>query len=69
MNKTEFVDYIYSSNAEGSNKAASYVKALDWLSAMLAEKPFSFSDCVDIWNVNSADRIQELYEFARGGNQ
>jgi len=61
--KKAYTDFIYSTNYEGSNKASSYVKALDWLSEILEAKPLSFGDCKNIWTVNSIDRLQELYLF------
>tara|TARA_B100001971_G_C18263100_1_gene588995 strand:- start:3714 stop:4463 length:750 start_codon:yes stop_codon:yes gene_type:complete len=30
---------------------------------MLQREAYSFSDCVDIWNVKSVERLQALYEF------
>jgi len=63
MNKPAYSKYLYLTNQEGSNKAASYIKAIDWLCEMLEVEPYSFSDCVNLWVVNSADRINELYEF------
>lgn len=61
--KEAYTDYIYSTNSEGSNKAASYIKALDWLSKILEAKPLSFGDCKNIWSVNSIERLHELYLF------
>jgi putative restriction endonuclease len=37
-------------------------KALDLLARMLGAVPKRFGDCVDIWNVRSVSRLQELYE-------
>lgn len=61
--KEAYTDYIHSTNAEGSNKASSYVKALDWLSKILEAKPLGFEDCKNIWAVNSVERLHELYLF------
>jgi len=63
MNKNNYSNCVQSTNQDGSNKAASYIKAIDWLCEMLEVEPYSFSDCKNIWIVNSADRIHELYEF------
>lgn len=63
MNKEFYSKHIQSTTQAGSNKAASYVRALDLLCMMLKVEPFSFQDCIDIWSVNSVARIQELYEF------
>lgn len=59
--KEAFSYFIYSTNVVGSNKAASYILALDWLSKMLEMEPLGFDDCVNIWEVDSVDRLQELY--------
>lgn len=61
--KEEYIQYIYSTNVVGSNKAPSYVLALDWLSKMLQVEPYHFSDCINIWGVGSVERLQELYLF------
>lgn len=61
--KKAYTEFIYSTNFEGSNKAASYVKALEWLNKMLEAKPLSFGDCKNIWSVNSVERLHDLYLF------
>ena len=61
-NKDGFVNYIYSSNKDGSHKADSYIKALEILSELLAHEPEGFSDCKNIWDVSSIQRIKALYE-------
>lgn len=61
--KDAFTKFIHATNVKGSNKAASYVLALDWLSKMLDVKPFDFSDCKNIWAVESVERLRELYLF------
>ena len=63
MNKDTYSKYVQSTNQVGSNKAASYVKAIEWLCNMLEVEPFTFHDCKNIWFVESAERIHELYEF------
>lgn len=59
--KEAFTQFIYSTNAVGSNKAASYILALEWLSKMLEIESLGFDDCKNIWEVDSVDRLQELY--------
>lgn len=63
MNKNNYSKYVQATNQDGSNKASSYIKAIDWLCKMLEVEPYSFVDCTNVWNVNSADRIHELYDF------
>lgn len=64
--KQDFIKFIYETNVDGSNKAPSYVQALDWLNKMIEVEPFSFKDCKNIWQVNSVDRLHELYLFVLG---
>ncbi|HFB64874.1 MAG TPA: HNH endonuclease [Aeromonadales bacterium] len=61
--KKDFTQYIHATNSTGSNKASSYILALDWLCKMLQLKPFNFDDCQNIWMVTSFDRLHELYLF------
>jgi hypothetical protein len=65
MNKHAFEDFIHAGNVEGSGKAASYVRALDLLAKMLRAHSFGFSDCLEIWEVDSPVRLQELYHLVR----
>lgn len=61
--KQAFIQFIYETNVEGSNKAPSYVQALNWLNKMLEDESFGFNDCKNIWALNSVDRLHELYLF------
>jgi hypothetical protein len=63
--KTRFKDYLMAANKEGSNKAKSYVRALDLLSEILAVEPISYDDCKNIWSVDSLSRLSSLYEEAK----
>lgn len=63
MHKDTYTKYIQVTNQVGSKKAASYIRAMDLLSSMLKVEPFSYQNCINIWSVNSAERIHELYEF------
>jgi putative restriction endonuclease len=63
MFKEAFSKHIHAANVDGSKKAASYIRALDLLIEMLKAEPFGFSDCENIWKVNSVERLQELYIF------
>lgn len=58
--KSAFEKYLYQVNKEGSGKAASYLRALELLEAMLRAVPLGFSDCRDIWSVYSVERLIEL---------
>lgn len=61
--KETFKTHLYETNQSGSGKANSYLRALDLLSEMLKEEPFSFSDCIDIWSVDSPERLLSLRDF------
>ena len=63
MLKDTYKKYIQSTNQVGSNKAASYVRAIDLLGEMLQVEPYSFHDCINIWAVESPKRIHDMYEF------
>ncbi|WP_188151894.1 hypothetical protein [Teredinibacter waterburyi] len=45
MHKSSFSNYIFTTNKDGSGKAASYIKALDWLVEMIKCVDNGFSDC------------------------
>jgi putative restriction endonuclease len=45
----------------GSNKATSYVRALDVLNELLMVEPLGFDDCQNIWDVQSIERLYQLY--------
>jgi putative restriction endonuclease len=47
---------------EGSNKASSYIRALDLLGPIFAKRR-DHLDCADIFSVKSPERIGELYEW------
>lgn len=61
--KSAFEDYLYEENREGSGKASSYLKALHWLQHMLQAQPYSFIDCIDLWALDSVERLSELRTF------
>jgi len=63
MYKSDFARYLNETNATGSGKAASYVRALDLISEMLRVKSYEFADCIEIWQIGSVDRVHELQDF------
>lgn len=60
--KSAFETYLYQENKEGSGKASSYLKGLEWLEAMLRIEPFGFEDALDLWSITSVERLIELRE-------
>lgn len=65
MIQNTFKRHLLENNAEGSGKAASYLRALDLLQVMLEKEDFGFGDCREIWSVTSPTRLCELYEFVK----
>ena len=63
MIKNTFTDYIKATNITGSQKANSYIKALDILGLLIKHEPHGFNDCKDIWKVESVERLYQLYVF------
>jgi putative restriction endonuclease len=60
--KDEYAQYIRERNIEGSNKASSYIRALDLLDEILRRSPLF--DCPAFWTIDSVTTIDRLYEFA-----
>jgi putative restriction endonuclease len=63
MVKSAFSAYLKATNITGSQKATSYIRALDILDLLIAQKPFAFDDCKNIWQVESIERLHQLYLF------
>ena len=57
-------ELLIANNKDQSGKATSYIRALDLLCSMLEKHPLGFADCAKIWDVDSATRINELYQIA-----
>jgi len=53
---------ITDKNLEGSNKASSYIRALELLSEILKRRPLFGQR--DFWSIESVDVIGQLYEYA-----
>ncbi|MES2982895.1 MAG: HNH endonuclease [Verrucomicrobiota bacterium] len=64
--RSAFSDHLHYGNKDGSGKASSYIRAIDLLSNMLELEPFDFSDCINIWQVNSSARLTQLRDFVLG---
>lgn len=61
--KAAYSEYVKAKNADGSNKASSYIRALDLLGPILADRSTKFSTCSDVWLVQSVDQIDALYRY------
>ena len=57
-----YVRYMREAGAEGSNKASSYIRALELLGPILA-KTRTHRDYADVFAVESPERIGKLYEL------
>ena len=55
-----FEGYLYENNTDGSGKASSYLKSIEWLHAMLDIESYGFSDCKDVWSINDVSRLSAL---------
>lgn len=62
-NRDGYIEYVNKSNKEGSQKANSYIRALDILCKLLKYDSKGFNDCVHVWSVESIDRVKKLKEF------
>ena len=60
--KRQYLEYIYSNNRAGSNKASSYVKALEYLEHILNGVKF-FGKYKNIYNITDVNEIIKLYNF------
>jgi putative restriction endonuclease len=60
--KRDFVEYIYSNNLPGSNKASSYLKALEYLEHVL-NGVRHFEKFRNIFRIDSVPEIIKLYHF------
>lgn len=58
-----YIAYIRAENSEGSNRASSYIRAIDLLDSILERKaPVEFR-LGSIWKNSEAQQIQRLYEY------
>ena len=60
--KAQYSNHIKEQNVEGSNKATSYIRALDLLQKILKKHPLF--GLRDFWSINSIEAIGQLYEYA-----
>ncbi len=61
--KTAYSEYIKAENADGSNKASSYIRALDLLGPILASRQTRFTGYPNLWSIQSIDQIDALYRY------
>jgi hypothetical protein len=63
--KSQYSKFLEATNKQGSNKAKSYLRALDLLSEILKSEPLRFKDCINIWEVDSLNSLTDLYQEAK----
>ncbi len=57
-----YVRFVFADNVSGSNKAGSYVKALDYLCQMMESSALFGSS--HFWSIESSEKVQQLYDYA-----
>jgi len=60
--KSLYKQHIHEGNIEGSNKASSYLRALDLLDEIV--KQVHLFDLPDFWSIESIDDVEKLYQHA-----
>lgn len=60
--REQYSSYVKEQNIEGSNKASSYIRALDLLDGIMSKG--TLFNLPDFWSVNSVDQIERLYRYA-----
>lgn len=58
-----YVADIRKRNVPGSNRADSYIRALEYLGPVLADNSDKFAHCVNIFAINNIALIRELYDY------
>jgi len=54
---------VWRRNSEGSNRADSYLRALEYLGPILARRSKAFAQCPDLFSISDSRIIRELYEY------
>ena len=62
--RSQYEAYIYALNAPGSNKAPSYLRALDLLALILQRPNPTYPAGTDFWRLRAPAEIAALYELA-----
>ncbi len=60
--REQYARYVNEQNVEGSNKASSYIRALDLLDGIVSR--IHLFDLPDFWSVKTVDEIEKLYQHA-----
>lgn len=61
--RTLYTQHILATNTPGSNKASSYISALNYLGPILSKYSRQFSTVSTVWKIQSPRLVQELYDY------
>ena len=61
--KDAFSNYIREASTDGSNRASSYIRAIDLLDAILTRKATDLLGAPSLWTLSSPTKVHQLYEF------
>ena len=61
--KEAFSHYIREASTDGSNRASSYIRAIDLLDDILTRKAADLLDAPSLWTLSSPTKVHQLYEF------
>ena len=61
--RSAFKDFLREESKSSSNKAPSYVRALDLLGSILARKGKTGYQFSNVWEITNPDTIRKLYEY------
>jgi len=61
--RESFIAFIKSENRDGSNRASSYIRAINLLDSILERKAPKELNASSIWSISSAAHIQSLYQL------
>jgi hypothetical protein len=64
--RERYIADVWGRNAEGSNRADSYLRALEYLGPILARQSETFAQCSDLFSISDSRIIRELYEYITG---
>lgn len=65
MHRNAFRAHLLFTNTRGSNRASSYLRALDMLGEILASSDGPFSDIGDLWVQSSPEAVDRLYDYVK----
>jgi len=60
--RVDFQDYLLTENKTGSNRASSYIRAIDLLDSILSRKAAAALGAESIWTISSAEQVHRLYQ-------